>query len=165
MRVQRASISKPPKLNIMGPKFRISLLIAMLISSISWSQSKNNDKSEKVLLKMVHDHLDALQKGDTSWIKYNFNDQYTYTSPVGMVINKTAAINMLGSGAIKLESGTTEDLVVYVYGDAGIVTELSIIKGSIGNMDISGKYRYLYVFSKQSGRWQIVAEQGTSVRQ
>ncbi len=118
-----------------------------------------------MLLKMVQDHVDALQKGDTSWLKNNFSEKYSYTNPIGMITDKTDAVNMLNSGAIKLESTTLEEEVAHIYGDAGIVTDLSTIKGHIGNMDISGKYRYLYVFIKQHGRWQIVAEQGTAVRQ
>jgi ketosteroid isomerase-like protein len=149
----------------MNPKFLISLFSLMLFFSVSQAQSKYDDKTEQLLIRMVQGHSDALQKGDTSWLRNNFNDSYTYTNPLGMFINKDAAIHVLGSGAIKLESSLTEEIVAHVYGDCGIVTDVNTIKGSIGNMDISGKYRYLYVFANLNGRWQIVAEQGTSVRQ
>jgi Domain of unknown function (DUF4440) len=148
----------------MNPKFLISLLCLVLLSFISQGQSKNNDAAEQMLIKLVQGHSVALQKGDTAWLKYNFNDQYTYTNPLGMFISKAAAIHVLGSGAIKLESSTIEELMAHAYGDCGTVTEINTIKGSIGTMDISGKYRYLYVFAKIDGRWQIVAEQGTGVR-
>jgi hypothetical protein len=127
------------------------------------AQSDNSSSAEKILLKMVSDHVDALQKGDTSWLKNNFSNQYTYTNPLGMVINKSDAIHVLASGAIKIDSTTEENKAARVYGDCGIVTELSTIKGHVGPMDISGVYRYLYVFAKSNGKWQIVAEQGTPV--
>jgi ketosteroid isomerase-like protein len=148
----------------MNSKCIIFLLLGVMFRSISMSQTKNGAQVEQILLKMVQGHIDALQKGDTSWLKLNFSEGYTYINPLGMIISKAAAIHVLGSGAITLESSTQEEMVAHVYGDGGIVTEMSTIKGHIGNMDIGGKYRYLYVFANIQGRWQIVAEQGTSIR-
>lgn len=148
----------------MHSKIIFLLFFGVLFGSVSLGQTKNDASTEQLLLKMVQSHIDALQKGDTAWLKHNFSEGYTYINPLGMVFDKAASIHVLGSGAITLESSTLEETKAYTFGDAGLVTDLSTVKGHIGNMDISGKYRYLYVFANLQGRWQIVAEQGTSVR-
>jgi hypothetical protein len=144
-------------------KALLMVFVFTMIILNTQAQSNNGSPEEQMLLKMVQDHVYALKNGDTSWLKNNFSNQYTYINPFGMVTNKADAIRVLASGAIKIESSNYENIVAQVYGDCGIVTELSTISAHVGTMDISGVYRFLYVFSKTNGKWQIVAEQGTPV--
>jgi hypothetical protein len=136
----------------------------MLFYSIVHSQSNNqNDNAEQMILKMAQEHEDAVLKNSTSWIVHNFYEKYFYISPLGAVSNKADVIKMMNSGIMKLESSRIDEKTVNVYGDAGIVTVLSTIKCFIGNQNISGQYRNMYVFAKQNGRWQIVAQTGSYV--
>jgi ketosteroid isomerase-like protein len=69
----------------------------------------------------------------------------------------------LKSGDLKIESSTPDDMKVQVYGNTAVVTYGTIDKGTYKGKDLSGKYRWMDVFVRRNGRWQIVAGQGTPV--
>ena len=59
------------------------------------------------------------------------------------------------------ESIKDSDVKVQLYGDSAVLTGRTDIKGKEKSQDISGAYRWLRVYVKRDGRWQVVAEQVT----
>jgi ketosteroid isomerase-like protein len=67
-----------------------------------------------------------------------------------------------GGEQLKTEfSRNPDDMKVQVYGNTAVVTYGSTDKGTYKGKDLSGKYRWMDVFVKHKGRWQLVAGQGT----
>jgi hypothetical protein len=54
---------------------------------------------------------------------------------------------------------------VQVYGNTAVATYRTTDKGKYKDFDISGQFRWIDVFVKQSGGWQVVATQGTKLMQ
>ena len=68
------------------------------------------------------------------------------------------------SGTLKLESSTYSDMKVQVSDpDMAVVVYRSNDKGTYKGKDISGEYRWLDVFVKRGGKWQIAIDQGTQI--
>jgi hypothetical protein len=82
-----------------------------------------------------------------------------------MVMDKARSIDDLKSRNLKIESSKLDDMKVHVYGSSAVVTYGTTDKGTYKEKDISGKYPWTDVFVKRNGRWQLVAGQGTPVRQ
>jgi hypothetical protein len=138
---------------------------SLLFLFANGQQDNQNDKEKETLMKIMQAHNDAILQGNSTWLSQNLYDKYFYISPVGNISTKDEVIKLFKSGMIKLESMNITDMKSFIYGDGGMVTELSTIKCRVGDLDISGQYRYLFVFAKSNGHWQIVAETGTYVRQ
>ena len=105
----------------------------------------------------------AYLKGDTAVLDRIWADEYTFTPPNGMVINKADYLAMLKSGVVKYESFDPENIEVHVYGDTAVVTGLVTVKGRVPGHTINGQDRFLTVYVKRQERWQQVATQAARI--
>ena len=68
------------------------------------------------------------------------------------------------SGTLKLESSTMSDMKVQVAcPHMAVVVYRSTDKGTYKGKDVTGEYRWLYVFVKRDGKWQIAIDQGNQI--
>ncbi len=68
------------------------------------------------------------------------------------------------SGTLKLESSNLSDIKVQVSDpDMAVVVYRSNDKGTYKGKDVTGEYRWLDVFVKRGGKWQIAIDQGTQI--
>jgi hypothetical protein len=66
------------------------------------------------------------------------------------------------SGAIKIESLSTRDVKVQLYGNVAVETGELINKASRDGRDTSGTYRFTRVWVNRNGTWQTAALQETT---
>jgi ketosteroid isomerase-like protein len=67
-------------------------------------------------------------------------------------------------GRTKYDAFEVDDLRVRVYGDTAVVTGRSTPRGrDARGQEMHGRYRFLRVWVKRDGRWQVVAFQGTRI--
>jgi len=138
----------------------ISILTLMIAtSSISFGQAN----VEQTLMQIEQELTNAFLKNDASVLEKYFADTYTFTDPAGGVNSKSQMIDSMKARIFKFESLNNDDMKVHVYGNAAVVTFHSNDKGHVGDMDVSGEYRWTDVFVLQNGRWQVVAGQGTPI--
>lgn len=117
----------------------------------------STENVEQALRKLVSERDQAIQKADTAAIDRIYADDYIATSATGLVRTKAQVMEDLKSGAIKLESISSDDIEVRVHGDTAIVTGRMTSKGTDRGREISGQRRFTQVYMKKNGRWQIVA--------
>ena len=68
------------------------------------------------------------------------------------------------AGKTTYEAFDVDDLAVRIYGDTAVVTGRSTPKGRTAKGEpIRGQYRFLRVWVKRDGHWQVVAFQGTRI--
>jgi Domain of unknown function (DUF4440) len=91
---------------------------------------------------------------DRIWI-----DGFIFTFPFGQFANKEREIASIKSGTLVLDSLSTENIEVKVYGNTAVMAGRFTMKGRHKDRDISGQYSYTNVYWKrgQEECWQIVA--------
>jgi ketosteroid isomerase-like protein len=140
--------------------------IAMFLHANGQTPGKTNKQSgnvEQTIMKIEKELVDALLKGDASANEQYMSASAIFVGPDGVVINKSQVTSMIKSGDLKYESSTTDDMKVQVYGNTAVATYRTTDKGKYKDFDISGQFRWIDVFVKQSGGWQVVATQGTKL--
>ena len=142
----------------------MTIAVVCVVSAADKMPDKQGGSVEQSIMRIEHELLTALLKGDASAEERYFADTYIFTDPDGFVQNKSQAIADLKSGDLKLQSATLDDSKVQVYGDTAIVTFSSKDKGTYKGKDISGNTRWTDVFVKKNGRWQVVATHGSPVK-
>jgi hypothetical protein len=113
----------------------------------------------------------AVVTGDRAFFERVLAEDFTHTSHSGkfktraewMAENKFE--NQQGKpqpGKTTYEAFEVDDLAVRIYGETAVVTGRSTPKGrNAKGESIRGRYRFLRVWVKRSGTWQVVAFQGT----
>jgi len=143
----------------------LSVLITIVAAApiLAQSESKaapSNRRVERQLIELERQLSDALVKQDVAVLDRLWSNDLVFTFPNGKVSNKVERLAGQKPAAqpSQSESETSNDEVkVYLYGNAAVVTVLSTWSGKANNQAYSSQFQATHVWVKQEGRWQLVA--------
>ena len=143
----------------------LSLTVVLALPAITLAKEKAASADIEATLKKIEQELtDTIVKSDTSAFEKYLSSDYLGIGPDGVTQNKSELLADIKSGTLKLESSTTSDMKVRVAGaDMAVVVYRSDDKGTYKGKDVTGQYRWLDVFVKRDGKWQIAVDQGTPI--
>jgi ketosteroid isomerase-like protein len=136
------------------------------------AETVNAAAIEAELKKIESEWPKAYKAKDAATIKRILADDILLTYPDGSTGPKSAEVQLTETGAITYDSWDSSETKVTVLGaDAAFLTGVSTIKnGKLKDpntqqtIDISGQYRFLDVYAKRNGAWQVVASQVTRIQ-
>jgi len=145
----------------------LTLTVVLALPTITLAKEKRTGATadvEATIKKIEQELSDTIVKSDTSAFEKYLASDYLGIGPDGVTQNKSELLSDIKSGTLKLESSTYSDMKVQVAGaDMAVVVYRSDDKGTYKGKDITGQYRWLDVFVKRDGKWQIAIDQGTPI--
>lgn len=148
----------------------LSVVLAVLLHTSTSLLAKDWEKKEasqggvtQLIRQLENGRVQALLRGDTTFIERQYADDYMTTAVSGLVRNRAEVIADIKSGAIKWESMTLDDVRLRVYGDTVIVTGVDTMKGVDRDQDTTGRRRFTRVWVRQDGRWLLVSNHATRI--
>ena len=125
-------------------------------------QSTRNSSAANHVLKLTIEYSEAIARRDASVHERLFAHDYTYTHGGGNIMGREEHMNFTKNGGVVVDSLRNGDMSVRMYGKTAVVTGLWVVTlRSAGNEPAKRNLRYILVYVKRAGRWQIVAEQRT----
>ena len=126
---------------------------------------------EAEITKLEREWADANQTHNPEAVKRIVSDNAMIVYPDGSTGSKDVEIKTIESGLITADSYEMFDTKVTVIdADSAFITGRGVIKngknvvpGRKKTIDISGEYRFLDVYAKRDGKWQVVASQATKI--
>ena len=126
---------------------------------------------EAELIKLEREWADAAKTKNAEAVKRIVADDAVLVYPDGTTATKADEVRTIESGAISADSFEMMDpKVTVIDADAAFISGRSVIKNgkyAVPNqkrpIDISGEYRFLDVYARRNGTWQVVASQATNV--
>jgi ketosteroid isomerase-like protein len=141
------------------------LLSPAVFSRESNKPQKTTNPVEQAVLKLEEEWERALVTSDVAALDRLYGDGLVYTHSSGSVDDKATYLGSIKSGVTKYESMKRDQIKVSIYGDTALVNcHWQVHVTSRGNK-ISTNAKYLHVWVKQKGRWQMVAHQATRLAQ
>lgn len=139
------------------------LLMACLACAALWGASQKaqaQGMTEQKVIQLEHDLANAWLKGDVDTVgRYEAMD-YVFTGPDGTRTGRSDDVSDVKTGNFKADAIDFDDLKVYVYGNAAVVTGKVTLKNcKYRSQDISGQYHFTDTWARTNGAWQIVASQ------
>src|SRR5437867_8253163 len=145
----------------------LTLVVALALPTIMLAKEKETGASadvEATIKKIEQELTDSLLKSDTSAFEKYLASDYLGIGPEGVTQNKSELLPDIKSGTLKLESSMLSDMKVQVAeADMAVVVYRSTDKGTYKGKDVTGEYRWLDIFVKRDGKWQIAIDQGTPI--
>ena len=103
----------------------------------------------------------ALVRGDSATLDRIMADDLKYVHGSGAIQNKRQFLASLNSGDMVYHSIDFEDVDVRVFGDTAVVMSSPRINILIDGKEQKFQARFLRVYVKRKGMWQMVAHQAT----
>ncbi len=126
---------------------------------------------ETELVKMEREWAAAAESHNAEAVRRIVADDAVIVYPDGTTATKADEIRIIESGAITADSWELmEPKATLINPDTAYLTGRSVMKNGKykdTNMkraiDISGEYRFLNIYARRDGKWQVVASQATKV--
>jgi ketosteroid isomerase-like protein len=90
-------------------------------------------------------------------------DEYTIIQPGGQLVGKVETLVSLASGQRGWDCAESDQHAVRIYGDTAVVIGRWRARGLNHGVTFDYAARYLGVWVKRAGRWQMVADQSTDL--
>ena len=124
----------------------------------------SDSKVEHNVRRMSNEWVTALRNRDTATLAQIMARDCTFTYPLEGD-GTEQFIADVGSGDLKIESMTRDNVEVRVFGQTAVLTCVDTVKWLYKGHVIEGYYRGIYVFSERDGNWQMVAIQACPIAQ
>jgi ketosteroid isomerase-like protein len=126
---------------------------------------------EAEILKLEREWADANKTHNVEAVKRIVADNAVIVYPDGSTATGADEMRTVESGSITADSFEIIDpKVTVIDADSAFITGRSLIKngknvvpGQKRPIDISGEYRFVDVYAKRDGKWQVVASQATKI--
>jgi ketosteroid isomerase-like protein len=123
------------------------------------------------ILKLEREWMDAPKTKNGDAVRRVVADDAVLVYPDGTVATKADEVRTIEAGDVTSDSFEMIDpKVTVISADAAILAGRSTIKNgkyrdpnTKKTIDISGEYRFLEVYAKRDGKWQVIASQATKV--
>jgi ketosteroid isomerase-like protein len=103
----------------------------------------------------------AIVRKDRAAIEANMADDFRSIDGAGTVETKAAFVAGLMDAKLTIDPYTVEDFDVRLFGDVALLSGRTRMTGTFDGKPFTSHYRYIDVYAKRNGRWQIVSVQIT----
>ena len=141
-----------------------SIVGLLMVFGIAAAQQRSAGGDEAALKALEEKWDAATLKGDTAALDAIFADRFISTTPEGKVRTKAELLAQLKSGDIKYESAKTDDLKIFVYGDAAVVNGRWKGKFVEKGKTVDATERFTDSFVRQNGQWRCVASHASTIK-
>ena len=139
----------------------IILLFTLMIVVSPFSPAQTANTVEQDLMHLEQQRVDAVIKGDLATLERIFSDDLLYTHSNARQETKQQFLESVKSGSIKYEAMKHSDLKVQLFGDTAVLRGKSDIKGVANGQSYAFPIRFITVYVKMNGRWQMTVWQST----
>lgn len=135
------------------------LVIALLLGLFVAFGARSQDLPEQELKGLEQARTEAIRTGDMETLDRLYADDFRGVTTTGQEVDKSALLPVF-KGVDRRLTFSNSDMQVRVIGHVGLVSGL--VTGKAGD-EVVAEFRYLHVYEKREGRWQLTAGQSTPV--
>lgn len=151
--------------NMIGAKALLLVVSAILLAASPTSFGQSSSSVEQAVIKLEQERVAAVLKGDLAALERILADDFTYTHSNARVETKRQFLDALKAGAFAYEAITHSEVQAKAYGDTVLLRGKSDLKIKANNLPLAFQTRFLGVYVKLNGRWQLTAWHSTRVPQ
>lgn len=106
----------------------------------------------------------AERERNPDFLQQLYADELVAGTSQGDVLNKAQLLARVKSPDHSYDELHSDNVQIRVYGDVAVMTDHTTVKGTDKGRPFGGDFRFVRIFVKKHGKWQIVLIQGTPVR-
>ena len=146
---------------IMKTKSILLLFTLLIATAPPFATAQSSSDVEQAVLRLEQERVEAMIKGDLATLDRILADDFIYTHSNARVETKPQLLEALKSGAFKYEEMKHSDVKAQVFSDTVVLRGKSDLKIKANNLPLAFQIRFLAVYIKANGRWQMTTWQST----
>lgn len=107
---------------------------------------------------------EAIVRRDATAIAANMAEDFRQIDGDGDIADKAAFMRDIVSPKLTIDPYTVEDFEIRLYGDMALLSGRTRMTGRYDGKAFVSHYRYIDVYARRAGRWQIVSVQITRLQ-
>lgn len=125
----------------------------------------NDDKVIQQIKDFRNRYLEAEEAKDIAFLQQALTDEFVAMNPQGQVLDKPHFLERIRDPERKFTVTDPRDIQVHLYGNRTVAvwTEHVTVSGGDHGRAFGGEFRFVRIFAKQQGKWQVVLAQGTAL--
>jgi ketosteroid isomerase-like protein len=142
----------------------VRTLAVVALAMLAWAAlptARRADPVVEALTRQADAWDKAIVRKDLAAIEANMADDFRSIDGAGTVEHKKAFVAGLMDPKLTIDPYTVEDFDVRLFGDTALLSGRTRMTGSFEGKPFTSHYRYIDIYVKRGGRWQIVSVQIT----
>jgi hypothetical protein len=139
------------------------VLTGMILSLVPARPTRQADVVQE-LIKLKQQWTRAEDTRDIKFLDGLLAEDFEAGTAQGDVINKEQLIKRIEAPERKIDEHSSDDIRVRVYENVAVMTDHTTIRGANNGKPFGGEFRFVRIFVKQGGRWQVVLAQATPLK-
>ena|SRR6187455_2864920 len=135
------------------------LLLLAACATSPMNDAATDARTIALLTRQADDWDKAIVRKDRTAIEANMAEDFRQIDSAGNVETKKSFVDDLVSPQLTIDPYTVLELDVRLYGDTALLSGRTQMTGRYDGKPFSSHYRYIDVYVKRGGRWQIVSVQ------
>ena len=137
------------------------LALTLALPSTAAPQATDTKLVVAALTKQADAWDKAIVRKDRAAVAANMADDFRSIDGAGTVETKSAFVDGLMDAKLTINPYTVEDFDVRLFGDVALLSGRTRMTGTFDGKPFTSHYRYIDIYAKRNGRWQIVSVQIT----
>ena len=105
----------------------------------------------------------AYEAEDADWLEKHLDPTFTLTSSRGVVTSRADEVAELRGGKVRYDVFRNRDSRIRVYGDAAVVTGVTVVKGRSGDDAFDAEFQFTDTYVRRGAEWVIVASHASKL--
>jgi ketosteroid isomerase-like protein len=142
-----------------GIKFKLGIALTL---TLGLSLAARAQTPEQIQF-LDREWAQACVQADIAKLEQILSDDLTYTHSSGQTQTKAEFIATVREGKTRYRSIEFLQSSVRIYGNSAVSNSEVRVNLTVDGKDVSVHPRFLHVWVKENGRWQLAAHQGTKI--
>jgi ketosteroid isomerase-like protein len=139
----------------------VAVLTLLALSSAAPAHASDTKAVVDALTKQADAWDKAIVRKDRAAVAANMADDFRSIDGAGTVETKPVFVDGLMDPKLTIHPYTVEDFDVRLFGDVALLSGRTRMTGVFDGKPFTSHYRYIDIYARRNGRWQIVSVQIT----
>lgn len=139
-----------------------AFLVMPMLTQGQTSKAKN-DKAVQEIIEFRNRYIAAEENKDIPYLAKIFADDFFALNPQGQLLDKAQMLENMKRADRTFKVLNPRETHVHFYGNVAILSEHVTVEGEDKGRAFGGEFRFVRVFVKQHGMWQVVLAQGARI--
>jgi ketosteroid isomerase-like protein len=135
-----------------------------VLCAVSAASARDDAADTRDLLRVEAELCQAFESGDAATARKDLDETFTLTDSHGGVTDREQNLDEIAKREPRYEVFRNREQKVRLYGDAAIVTGITVVKGIAGKDAFEADFQFTDTWVRRDGHWKLAASHASRLQ-